>query len=264
MLKSFEPSILLPVHCDDLKRLGAAFDGGYIVPMEAVRNADYLISFGVAFDWKFEQDFIAENPRAIVHCYDHTVSTREIAIYSIEKLIKLVLSPSKYDLREPLKYFSYRRFFPKRASHFKERVWHTADENSVTVHGVFAKLSIGSRVFLKIDIEGSEYRIMDQLPDFFDRIDGMVIEFHDADINAERLEESIEVIRRAFYVVHVHGNNCGGTSATGFPNIIEVTFKHKRFFASEPVASTRVFPVAGLDFPNDPHRPDLRLWFDAK
>ena len=38
------------IHYDDPRQVGAAHDGGYVVPMEAVRRAKHLISFGIEFE----------------------------------------------------------------------------------------------------------------------------------------------------------------------------------------------------------------------
>ncbi|MDH4282745.1 MAG: hypothetical protein OEV36_08850, partial [Myxococcales bacterium] len=114
MLKPADATQLVPVVCGDLTRIGAPNDGGYVVPLAAVHQAQYLISFGLSLDWTFEEDFVRHNPGVIVHCYDHTVSGRRIAIHSLKHLVKLPLGPSRQRWRESLRYFSYRKFFRSR------------------------------------------------------------------------------------------------------------------------------------------------------
>src|SRR5262245_39821482 len=57
---------LQPVERNDLARLGSANDGGYVVPLDAVKNAKALVSFGLRFDWNFERDFQKLNPNAVI------------------------------------------------------------------------------------------------------------------------------------------------------------------------------------------------------
>ena len=44
-----------------------------------------------------------------------------------------------------------------------------------------------NKIFLKIDIEGSEYRILDDLIRYQDLIKGLVIEFHNIDLHMEKI-----------------------------------------------------------------------------
>ncbi len=67
-------SDLRPVACETLVRIGSPNDGGYVVPLDAVKTAGALLSFGLAHNWTFEQGFKKHNAGAIIHGYDHTVS----------------------------------------------------------------------------------------------------------------------------------------------------------------------------------------------
>jgi len=114
---------------------------------------------------------------------------------------------------------------------------------------------------LKVDIEGSEYRILDDLAEFVDRIDAMAIEFHDIDILSDQFDAAIARIQKDFHIVHVHANNMAGLSPSGLPNELEITFLNRRLFDREPPPSTFRYPVEGLDAKNDPILPDLKLHF---
>ena len=57
--KSF--NFLKPFEVDDLIRLGRKEDGGYIISEKVLKNCNILISFGMANDWSFEQDFLNYN-----------------------------------------------------------------------------------------------------------------------------------------------------------------------------------------------------------
>src|SRR5262249_2254017 len=146
--------------------------------------------------------------------------------------------------------------------HHQSRVWYSHESDSVTMRDVASEASRGE-IFLKIDFPGAEYRILDAVAEFWDRIDAMLIQFHDIDIMAEQFDASIAAIRKQFHIVHVHGNNSVGVSPTGFPNLLEVTFLHRRLVAGEPVRSLKSYPIHGLDHRNDPDKPDLLLHFET-
>ena len=72
------------------------------------------------------------------------------------------------------------------------------------MHEIFSKNSYDN-VFLKIDIEGSEYRILDQLIENQKKINGLVIEFHDCDLHFDRINRFIQSFE--LDLVHIHVNN---------------------------------------------------------
>ena len=260
MMRAADSSQLIPVECHDLRRLGAAHAGGYVVPMGAVQRSKHLISLGLPLDWTFEKHFLQHNPAVCIHCYDHSITGRAIAVDSAKNFLRMLVGPSKKRWQRAVKYFSYWSFFRGRIHHHQNRVWYNHESDSVTMRDVFSEAGHGE-VFLKLDIDGSEYRLLSDILEFQDRIDAMVIEFHDIDIMADQFDDAIAQIRQNFYVVHVHGNNSGGVSPSGFPNILEVTFQNKRLFDGEPVSSRRSYPIHGLDARNDPDRPELLLHF---
>jgi FkbM family methyltransferase len=259
MLKPADFSKLHPVVCNDLKRLGARHDGGYVVPMRSVSRAKYLLSFGVSFDWSFEAAFLHENPNAAIHCYDHTITGRRVAMHSLKGLVAGAVEPGRF--QDASKYFSYRSFFRGRVQHHQSRVWYNHDMDSVTVHDAFDRLGPRGEVFLKIDIEGSEYRILHDIDGFTDRIDAIAIEFHDIDIMADTFDAAVARLRKAFHIVHVHPDNTAGLSPSGQPNALEITFLNRALFEGEPARSEHSYPVIGLDAKNDPVLPDLKLHF---
>jgi hypothetical protein len=250
-----------PVACEKLVRVGSANDGGYVVPLAAVEAADALLSFGLSHDWTFERDFKRRNPRALIHCYDHTVTVLSAFQYSIGQFARFALRFDTRYLRRSFVWLDYLYFFRDDRIHFRQRIWHGRDHTSVTVADSFALLPVGAQVFVKIDIEGSEYRILDDLLAHRDHIVALTIEFHDVDIVTERFEALVSKIKNDFYIVHIHGNNLGGLTRDSFPIAPEITFLHKRFFSEPPPPSRAKYPVPGLDSPNYPGFPEIALEF---
>jgi len=54
-------------------RLGRDNDGGYVV-LKKQKPYKYLLSFGIANDVSFEQDFVRQNPSCKVYCFDPSIT----------------------------------------------------------------------------------------------------------------------------------------------------------------------------------------------
>jgi hypothetical protein len=254
-------SDLHPVACDSLSRIGSSNDGGYVVPIEAITAAGALISFGLSHDWTFERDFKKRNPGAVIHCYDHTVSLLTAFQYSFGQLLRFVVQRRADALRKAFRWIDYLLFFRADRKHFKQRVWRDRQFNSATIGDVFSRLPAKCQVFVKMDIEGGEYRVLDDLLSHSQNIVAMAIEFHDVDIVPQMFNSFVDKIKRDFHVVHIHGNNMGGVASFNFPIAPEITFLNKRFFKSAPGPSRLTYPAPGLDRPNHPQFPDFTFEF---
>jgi len=250
-----------PVACGSLARIGSTNDGGYVVPLDAVRAANALLSFGLSHNWTFERDFKRYNADAAIHCYDHTISLRTALQYSIGQLLRFVLLFRASALRRAFTWIDYIIFFRADRIHFKQRIWHDNQNNSATIEDVFRRLRAECPVFVKMDIEGSEYSVLDDLLRHSNNIVSMAIEFHDVDIASGLFNSLVEKIKRDFHIVHIHGNNMGGMARFNFPIAPEITFLNKRFFDSTPSLSRLEYPVPGLDHPNYPRLPDFTFEF---
>jgi hypothetical protein len=250
-----------PVACERLARVGGPNDGGYVVPLDAVEAADALLSLGLSHNWTFERDFKARNPRAVVHCYDHTVSGLTAFEYSLGQLARFLLRFKPRYLRGMFTWLDYLLFFRGDKVHFRQRIWRDREDDSATIDDAFDRLAKGSQVFVKVDVEGSEYRILDDLVRRSHNIVALAIEFHDVDMLLESFKSAVESIKRDFYLVHIHANNQGGLTPFHFPRTPEITFLNRRFFASVPMPSTRIYPDPGLDGPNGAGMPDFHLEF---
>ena len=250
-----------PVACQTLARLGSQNDGGYVVPLDAVIAANALLSFGLAHNWGFERDFKKHNSDAIIHCYDHTVSVLTALQYSLGQFLRFMVRFRPVYLSRAFAWIDYVFFFREDKIHYTQRIWRDRANNSVTVDDAFGRLPKGAQVFVKMDIEGSEYRVLDDLLGHSKDIVALAIEFHDVDILSGLFSSLVEKIKRDFFIVHIHGNNLGGVAPFNFPIAPEITFLNKRFFKSTPSPSSLKYPVPGLDSPNYPGYPDFAFEF---
>lgn len=114
-------------------------------------------------------------------------------------------------------------------------------------------------VFLKCDIEGSEYKILDEIIKYSSRLTGMVFEFHaiNEKDNFDSLINFISKVKQK--LVHIHVNNYFYYKAENrsIPDIFELTFTSSDNICYDPRLSLPHI----LDMPNNPKDADFKLVF---
>ena len=262
---------LIPIEIDDLVRVGRDNDGGYILPKSIINICDGLLSYGINKDWSFEKDFLKENPKVIIHCYDHTLNLFPVLFFSLKSIFLTIIQALLIDKIRLFKSFNsiytiidYFIFFKKNVTHFKNRIWDSNIENSKTVEDSLSKIisSNAKNIFVKMDIETAEYKVVESLFKTKERIVGMAIEFHKLDKYSKEFNRIIQLALNNFYIVHIHGNNYAKTFMnTNFPTTVEITFIRKKFIKYPVTSSKKNYPINGLDQPNRASRPDYQLNF---
>ena len=86
-----------------------------------------------------------------------------------------------------------------------------------------------NNIFLKIDIESSEYLILDQIINFPKKIIGFTIEFHELNIYRKKVEAFLDKVKKNYRLVHIHGNNYTGLDKKFIPYTVEMTFARLDF-----------------------------------
>jgi hypothetical protein len=211
------PSFLRPNGLFKLERIGSDNDGGYLVDPESIIKSDALLSFGIAKNWSFEEDFLERN-NIVIHAYDFSVDK----IFWLKHFVKRFLAILILKFSAPFKaiklYFSFKKFFSSKAVFFQEKIGinHPNTSFSKALNRIKK-----SNVFLKIDIEGSEYEILDEILKSSDKLTGLVIEFHDIQNNFHHLENFIKSIN--LELIHFHPNN-NRRDENDDPKVIELTF----------------------------------------
>ena len=266
-----ETKVLRPIQWDNLIRIGRDNDGGYVIPYEIISKTDVLLSYGVKNDWSFEKDFYKKNSNVKIHCYDHTLNFLSLIRYTIKYLLLFPFYCITLD-RKRLKRCiygillipDYFVFFGKKAKHFKYRIWSTDDDNSKTVGytlNQFPKVA-GEKFFIKMDIEGAEYKVFDDIINLSGFIGAIVVEFHALDEFAENFNRIINKISKHFNIVHIHGNNFSKLLKNqNFPSAIEMTFINKSYCDNSIEPSFKEYPLDGLDQPNKISKLDHKIVF---
>ena len=115
-------------------------------------------------------------------------------------------------------------------------------------------------IFLKIDIEGDEYKIIEDVYRHSDKIDLLIIEFHQTERMQIEFSTAISVLKEFFHLVHIHGNNFDYVSTNGIPNVIECTFANRNIFMGN-YEKIRNLPIPKIDYPCNPGKLDINLSF---
>ncbi len=229
------PSFWKPVDNVALLRLGSKSDGGYWLSSASLAATQTLLSFGLSSNWDFEEEFRYQSGAKII-CFDHTVNAFFWRKHAVSMISKMRLS----DLGC---YFSYKRFF-KTSSEVEHRLVQVGYDGPGSTSLATLMRDIPPRsLFLKCDIEGSEYRIFNDILAYQECLTGIAIEFHDIDLHREKVSKLLEGLKD-FVIVALAANNFGGIDSNGDPIVIEMSLIHRDFVEPRNDASPYVIPVA--------------------
>jgi hypothetical protein len=232
------PRILQPYYCNDLIRIGKDHDGGYLVNKEDISKSKNLLSFGINDDWSFEEQFLNIN-NCTLYGYDNSVN---------EEMLK------NKNLLE-----SHSNFFKDTKHHIPKNVGKYDTENEIAFKNLLHDK--GTDIFLKCDIEGTEYDILDDIIINTKLFSGIVMEFHDVHDN-EKFNELYNFISKIDQkLVHIHINNYAyfeiENGKTYVPSVIELTFT-----SSPNITLKRNINLPNpLDMPNCSDREDFQIVF---
>lgn len=234
----------------DLIRLGRDCDGGYLVDSRDVAEADVLVSLGINDDWSFDEDFL-KHREVPLYAFDGTLSRWVLAKRVIQAFAFFSRSGVKHQFKA---WREYGKFFSGCRHHYAEMVGFHNTPGFVSLQDILNKYTPNGKVFLKIDIEGWEYRLLDDILAEADRICGLVIEFHDIDLHHARLEQFVQKLPLS--VAHVHPNSYAPISDQGTPLVLEVTFS-----SHAPVTWNTVKLPHELDRLSAPHHEPKEIRF---
>ena len=232
-----------------LLRLGRNGDGGYLVPRDPGDSASPrlhaalkvpLLSFGIGWDVSFEMDW-ARMTRQPVVCYDHTITpeqwNRLISGYGKSEigLFHHISKPAMLSRGRPSR---------KVIEHFKQQ----------------------SQWALKMDIEGSEYHILEQHGELMSSAPSglvlIVMELHWLSSTASYMRAIglLNMLHKNWLLVHAHANNYGSFwrdwQGNVMPEVVELTWLHRSLLPPNwrDQQSSHRRPLPGLDFPNNGDR----------
>ena len=257
------PEFLKPYHLenDHLIRIGPKFDGGYVVAKKSIQGTNTIITCGLNDDWEFEKSFLKENNNCRIIAFDHTVD-KQFWVNRLKKDIMHFFLLKKIRLRKIkgiFRYFDYIKFFGGNNSHHIIKIGaQNIAHKEITITKIFENQK---DVFLKIDIEGDEYKILDEIIDVSNKINSLIIEFHNIHKHMSLIEKFIKN-NKILKLIHLHGNNFDGKNNEGDPHVLELTFLNIKKTKLELVKTKKNYPLKNLDYKNLNRMNDLFLKFN--
>lgn len=215
------PTIFQPFICDDIIRLGKENDGGYLVNYIDVFKSKSLLGFGVGSDISFEKDFTEIN--------DVKVETFDASTMTIENL----------------------PFYSKNRFHRYE---------NINKDNIETFLTNVESVFLKCDIDGGEYEILNSLISNSHKFTGAVIEFHEVS-SPQRFNELTNFISKfGLRLIHTHINNYSYIIDDNmyYVDVLELSFSSSK--ENTRVSNDITMPHR-FDMPNNPNDDEFKIWF---
>ena len=248
------PKIFKPKFNYDLIRIGSKHDGGYLIEKSSMQKTQFLYSFGVSTNWKFEKEFINKTKVDFV-AFDGSIdkqfwqNEKKLAIKKIKKL-----SFSKF-----LHYFFIKRSFYKFFHNGKliSKFIGNNSGNFITFNEALCFGKVNNDLFFKIDIEGSEYDILEDILTNQNKIVGLAIEFHQCSKNINVIKSFVS--RLKLELVHIHANNYDDLTSLSIPESIEITFAKN----PKKIGNFKKLPHY-LDRPNRRKNKEIELDFEEK
>jgi len=281
--EKFKPRLV-----NDLVRVGnKEKDGGYVISKRQIDKTKVLIGLGVNYDWSFEEEFKSLNNKVNIYCYDFSVGGTIFFKSIISSLMNIVSLNSYtkeiFNKRSPVSvftkllfniktYFKFNSFFkPEKGNFFFQKgISDFSSSIFITVSEMFNNVKSfkdlpENSVYIKMDIEESEYDVLEDMLEQSSKINGFSIEFHNLKHLWNDFNLLAEKLNKDFEIIHMHGNNsCSYIPGTGIPELIEVSYIKRNLISNEEINATnnRKYPLEGLDIPNLPNLPDLSIAFE--
>lgn len=254
MLEANLPNFFTFKTANDLIRVGKKNDGGYLVSRSDINMSDVLISLGIGEDWSFEED-LADIKNIEVFSYDASINQKVFFRRFIKSLLLsvLLLRNPKITIHYLRVFLNYKKFWGQPQNHWISKFVgiNTNTSNYCTLSTILDSTKY-KNIFLKIDIEGSEYRLLNTLILNQDRISGLVLEFHDCDLHINSIKTFIENF--SLQLVHIHANNFAPIKLDdGLPLVLELTFSKYSKVLNETYLPHK------FDMPNDKNRPEINI-----
>jgi len=194
-------------------RLGRQEDCGYVI-VDGY-DYDYFISCGIGHDITFEEDFMKKYP----HMQGLAFDSNDTNFENLPTQIKFIETHVGWDEKE-------------KNTNLREYVENHSD------------------IFIKMDIEGSEWNWIKKFDDLFVKVKQFVFEGHNLFGHSQDTLECLRILNRTHYLVHVHENNAGDfiyVDGHNYPSYMEFTFIRKDCEING--FNTNDLPLDGIDFP---------------
>ena len=155
----------------------------------------------------------------------------------------------------------YLKLNNSKIKHFKFKISRKKELMNKSLEETIKDTNHNGKIMLKIDIEGDEFEILNDITLYSNQIHTLIVEFHELNRNYNKFETLIIEINKKFYIIHIHGNNVTGVNEIGLPNTLEISFLNCDLFFNKNIKTKSKFPIKNLDFPNHKCIEDIEINF---
>jgi hypothetical protein len=253
---------------DDLLRVGRCCDGGYVISESLMSRSSCLLSFGINNDWSFEKDF-CRRTGVKCYCFDFSIDAavfrkegwQQVRFFFGDIFKRGTIGWSRFV--NALAYFRLHRSF---MTFFSANVFRplgvdrSAHDCFKTLNGFLEEFLAGKMdIFLKMDIDGFEYGIVDDILQNKDRFHALSIEAHAIHGYPARFGNFLDKLGTGYFVYHAHANNYGSIeNKGGYPDVLELSWIRKDLAEPTTFHDSSHLPLAGIDFPNNAKAADFK------
>ena len=232
-----------------------------ITDKRILKDIETIITCGLNDDWEFEKHFLKFKPNVNIFAYDHTVNN----YFWLRRFLKdilhfFLLKKLRFSkIIKIFKFLDYKIFFRGKKIHYKLKVGKDNNlYNEILIKNI---LKNNKNVLLKVDIECDEYKILKNLIENSEKIDCLLIEFHEIKKNIEQIKNFIKE-NKILKLIHIHGNNYANIDQQGMPAALELTFINSIKVNINNEKNTNYYPIKGIDYPNIKRHKDVKLIFE--
>ena len=219
-------TLLVPKKCNLTKfRCGNDGDGGYVLLKEIFDKIKTVYSYGIDDTLNADSfDICCHKNGKKVYMFNGSITRKE------EEVPSLIFTKENVT-----------------ANNFQPHIWDNGNR-------------LEYNMLLKMDIEGSEYEVINANQDLiFKHFEMICIEFHGINnpsfYNFKDKLRVIGSLLEKYDIFHMHGNNCVARNYE-VPNVLEVSLVRKGVCSD---TNDGAYPIEGLDFPNYEGRKDFAL-----
>jgi hypothetical protein len=207
------------VKIDNLCKAGGYRDGAYSLPYESIVGSEYLISGGVGSNAMFEMDCMDINPNIKMYLFDKSFSVIRMFLRSFYHFFKKNQNP----------YVSFKENFSVFSVLTKHKIVKKFLNSKYNISSILNEYNLNESksIILKLDIEGSEYEILDSIIENKNIFSTLCIEFHGLNNsdNLFKLKNFCEKIGLDLVYISINESSI----YKDIPSILELTFAKLEF-----------------------------------
>jgi len=244
-----------PVVNVSLSRVGSKQDGGYYLPNKIIKTSKKIISCGLGSDWSFEKNLQKKNKNIKIVFYDHSINF----IFWVKSTISYIYFFVRYrsNIKNIMIFFNYIKFFKhENIKHEKLKVTkiNNLKKKEISLNQILQKEL--NDLILKIDIEGDEYFVLEDIVKHQKKINCLIIEFHNIDKNKKKIKKFLKSIGH-LKNCNISPNNSVAADNNGDPLAVEIVFINKKFLSKKDFKKKAIPKY----LPNNPYKKKIIINF---